>query len=489
VISQLKPFNLLKMKNKRISIRLIMVCVVAGMFFSAACKKATSSTSENINVKSTTITSDSVTTPPAFVTNSKNLNIVMFVPTDNPALSDYKTRLSSLLVYFQGWYHTEMLRYGYDKYMGLPKADSTGLVKFIQIPAQFGQSAYPYDAAISANKIIAEVATYKTAHPSAFSNSSHMLILLPNRTDGGDQPFYGYGKYCFAVDNANMAVNKIPNATSNLLGGMLHELGHGLNLVHDHAKYASEQPMLGTSLMGDGNVTFSKGQPTFLTPVDAATLNRNEIFQNPLPTAIPYEAATATIDAQFAYNSGTQSFDLTGSFTSDKDVSDILVYLDPNLSSSDADYNAVTWKFSPTASNTFSGNIAFNELFYKTNEAYDIRVKLLLNNGSVISKGYSFSFLNGVPQVGVNGSAKFYQNASYGGYGVSLPVGQYTTADLISRGISNNDISSVNLGLGVKVIMYDGDNFTGSSIELTSSSTYVSTFNDKASSVKVVAVN
>ncbi|MDN5287166.1 MAG: hypothetical protein JWR38_3440 [Mucilaginibacter sp.] len=477
------------MKDRKTQVRLTMLFMVVFTLFIGACKKATVAKPETVKAKSTRIALDSVGTPPSFVTNSKNLNIVMFVPTDNPALPDYKTRLTALLVHFQGWFHTEMLRYGYDKYMGLPKVDSTGLIKFIEIPAQFGQSAYPYSAATSANKILTEIANYKTAHPSEFSNSSHTLILLPNRTDGGDQPFYGYGKNCFAVDNANMAVDKIPNATSNLLGGMLHELGHGLNLVHDHAKYASEEPTLGTSLMGNGNVTFSKGQPTFLTPVDAATLNRNEIFQNPLPAEIPYEAVTATIDAQFAYNSGTQSFDVTGSFTSNKDVSDILIYMDPNLSSSDADYNAVTWRFNPTASNTFSGNIAFNELFYKTNEAYDIRVKLLLKNGNVVSKGYSFSFLNGVPQVGVNGSAKFYQNASYGGYGVSLPVGQYTTADLISRGISDNDVSSVNMSLGVKVVMYDGDNFTGNSIELTSSSTYVSPFNDKASSIKVIAVN
>jgi len=239
--------------------------------------------------------------------------------------------------------------------------------------------------------------------------------------------------------------------------------------------------------MGSGNVTYSKGEATFLTEVDAAILNRNEIFQNPLPTATPYEAATSTVDAQFVYNATTQAFNVTGSFTSDKDVSDILIYMDPDLGSSDADYNAVAWRFSPVGAATFTGTIPFSELYYKTNEAYSIRVKLLMNNGTINSKAYSFSFLNGVPQIGANGSATFYQNASYGGYSVNLPVGQYTTADLVSHGITNNDVSSLTMSLGVKVIMYDGDNFTGSSIELTSASSYVSTFNDKASSIKVIA--
>jgi len=476
------------MKNKKQLCFALLLMISSGILMSA-CKKASISESEATTLAKPTKLNLVPGTPPSFVTNSKNLNIVMFVPTDNPALSDYKTRLTSLLVHFQSWFHTEMLRYGYDKYMGLPKIDSTGLVRFIEIPAQGGQADYPYSASVSATKILNEVAAYKATHASEFSNSSHTLILLPQRTDGSfDQPFYGYGKNCFATDNTNMAVDKIPNATSNLLGGMLHELGHGLNLPHDHAKYASEQPTLGTSLMGSGNVTFSKGEPTFLTEVDAAILNRNEVFQNPLPTEIPYEAATTTISPQFAYNATTQSFNVNGSFTSNKEVSDILIYMDPDLGSSDADYNAVAWRSNPGAGNTISATIPFSELSYKTNETYNIRVKLLLKNGANVSKGYSFSFLGGVPQVGANGSAKVFQNTSYTGYGVSLPVGQYTTADLISRGISNNDISSVNVGLGVKIILYDGDNFTGNSIELTDTIWYMPTFNDKASSIKVIAL-
>lgn len=468
----------------------LLASLAVGVALLSACEKAkvTPVTTNSLKV-ATQSTLPSGYTVPTFVTNPKNLNIVMFVPTDNPALSDYKTRLTDLMVHFQNWLHTEMSRYGYDKYMGLAK-DTSGLVKFIEIPATGPQADYPYSSSISANKIINEVNAYKATHASEFSNSQHMLILLPQRTDASSdgQPFYGYGKYCFALDNSNMAVSKIPNPSSNYIGGMLHELGHGLNLPHDHGKYTSEQPTLGTSLMSDGNVTFSKGQPTFLTGVDAAILNRNEVFQDPSPSETPYGSATTTLNANMTYDSAAQTFSLTGNFTSDKTVSDILVYLDPKTSASDADYNAVTWRFNPGAGNTLTGTMALNDLYYKTNEPYELRVKLLLNNGSTISKAYSFSFLSGVPQLGVNGSAKFFQNASYGGYGVSLPVGNYTTADLISMGISNNDVSSVNVGLGIKVIMYDGDNFTGSSIELTSSSSYVSTFNDKASSIKVIAL-
>ena len=70
-------------------------------------------------------------------------------------------------------------------------------------------------------------------------------------------------------------------------------------------------------------VTFSKGQPTFLTPVDAAILNRNEVFQSPLPIETPYASATTTINANLTYDSGLQTLNLIGNFISDKTVSDI----------------------------------------------------------------------------------------------------------------------------------------------------------------------
>lgn len=480
------------MKHIYIKPYFIIACLIASTFL--ACKKSPAITPEP------PIVTPPVVNPPAsiekFVTNNKNLNIVMFVPTDNPALPDYKTRLTTLFIHFQNWFHTEMLRYGYDKYMGLAIDDATKLVKFIEIKAQYGQAQYPYDSSISAGKILAEIATYKAAHPSEFSNTSHTLILLPNRTDGGDQPFYGYGKNCFAVDNANMAVNKIPNASSNLLGGMLHELGHGLNLPHDHAKYYTEEPTLGTSLMGSGNVSFSKGQKTFLTEVDAAILNRNEIFQNPIPNETSYESATTSIDPKVNFNTVTQAFDITGSFTSDKEVSDILVYLDPNVNNegyssgaANVNYNSVAWRFNPGANSTINASVPIKELSYKTNEPYELFVKLLLKNGNTVSKSYQFNFKAGVPQIGANGSAKFYQNASYAGYEVELPVGEYNTAAMVAKGIKDKDISSVIVGLGVRVILYSGDNFTGTSFELTSSSSYVSAFNDKTSSIKVSPLN
>jgi len=78
-----------------------------------------------------------------------------------------------------------------------------------------------------------------------------------------------------------------------------------------------------------------------------------------------------------------------------------------------------------------------------------------------------------------------YSNASYAGVKGSFGIGQYTTADLLAKGVTDNSVSSIKVGANVKVTLYNGNNFTGDSLVVTSSSSYLSTFNDKVSSMKV----
>ncbi len=78
-----------------------------------------------------------------------------------------------------------------------------------------------------------------------------------------------------------------------------------------------------------------------------------------------------------------------------------------------------------------------------------------------------------------------YSNASYAGVKGSFGKGQYTTSDLLAKGVTDNSISSIKVGANVKVTLYNGNNFTGDSLVVTSSSSYLSTFNDKVSSMKV----
>jgi hypothetical protein len=80
-----------------------------------------------------------------------------------------------------------------------------------------------------------------------------------------------------------------------------------------------------------------------------------------------------------------------------------------------------------------------------------------------------------------------YQDCNFGGTASSLPVGNYTTAQLSARGIPNNWVSSVRVPAGYTVTLYDGDNLTGASRVLTADNSCLvnNTFNDLTSSISV----
>lgn len=87
----------------------------------------------------------------------------------------------------------------------------------------------------------------------------------------------------------------------------------------------------------------------------------------------------------------------------------------------------------------------------------------------------------------------FYQHCNYdtSGYVVLLPEGDYTQALLKTKGINNNDISSLKVASGYQVILYDEDNFQGSSITLTADNGCLVSngFNDRASSLRIRPVS
>lgn len=83
--------------------------------------------------------------------------------------------------------------------------------------------------------------------------------------------------------------------------------------------------------------------------------------------------------------------------------------------------------------------------------------------------------------------ATFYRDCDFGGLGVPLEVGSYTTRQLEDRYIRNNDVSSIKVADGFEVEIFDGDNFTGESRVITGLYDCLVPFswNDRISSLKV----
>ncbi|TKC06231.1 hypothetical protein [Pedobacter frigoris] len=461
--------------------KLLLFTAVGISLIQLSCKRNTdldqAGKSHSINAKSSTLVTAAALNAGGFVTNPVNLNIVYFVPTDNPAPSDYKTRLSDLLIYLQNYVKGEMNRNGFgDKTFGMPIDPVTNRVRFIEIPAQEGQAGYPYSASVSAGKILNEIAVYKAAHPTLFSSNNHTLILLPKRTDVFDQPYYGYGRNCFAVDHSGLSVANLGNSsqTSTLIGGMLHELGHGLNLPHDDAKESEITP-LGTSLMGNGNSTFGYSK-TFISYADCAILNRNEVFQSTSGGSFYGSATTSSNITQFTYDAVNKTITLGGKTTSTATVSHILPFYKSAIS------REIAWGAPVIGTDSFKIVSKVTDLKNRTNINYTIQLRTLLTNGSIARTDYSFKFVGDVPTL--IDSATLTQNCSYGGYNVRVEYGSYTTADLTAKGISDNDISALKLGIGNKITLYDGDNFSGTTLSLLKDDDCLAdnSFNDKASS-------
>lgn len=83
--------------------------------------------------------------------------------------------------------------------------------------------------------------------------------------------------------------------------------------------------------------------------------------------------------------------------------------------------------------------------------------------------------------------ATLYQDAQFGGNNVSLEEGEYTLTQLTEKGVRNDDITSLKVTPGFKVILYKDDNFSGDTKEVTGELDNLGDdWNDQATSLKIV---
>ena len=335
-----------------------------------------------------------------------NLNVVYFVPKDVAKPADYHRRISEILLSAQEFVRKEMIRNGYaDKTFGLLTDKSKGRIKLIEITGSQGKSAYPYNG--GANAIRADIDNYQSTHQSEFTGDHCLVITAATTYDAngepGGVPFYGLGKYCYALDYADQDIKYLGTSgtlgdrATKWIGGMVHELGHGLNLPHDRQKVISENS-LGMSLMWAGNFTWGNA-PTFLTNADCAVLNVNQIFSK-VATNFYGQVDAAVLRINATFNAAKQAIILKGKFTSSVPVTDVLYFNDPNVNNEGpgGDYNSIAWRSKPIGTDSFYVEMPIEDLDLKTdNIPYDLKVKLVHNNGTVTTTGYTYTFLGGVP--------------------------------------------------------------------------------------------
>jgi hypothetical protein len=89
-------------------------------------------------------------------------------------------------------------------------------------------------------------------------------------------------------------------------------------------------------------------------------------------------------------------------------------------------------------------------------------------------------------------AATVYKHCNYSttGYAINLGLGNYTQAQLVAKGILNNDVSSVKVISGYEIVLYADNNFLGSSVTVKNDipCLVANNFNDVTSSAIVRAV-
>lgn len=137
---------------------------------------------------------------------------------------------------------------------------------------------------------------------------------------------------------------------------------------------------------------------------------------------------------------------------------------------------------SPIASGT--GTTGVTDIIFPKRIARYIRIVQTGSKGNYWSIHEFYAFGSNAPN-----AATFYQDVDYGGAAISLPPGNYTTAQLAAAGIPDNWVSSIRVPSGFTVEIYDNDNFTGTKWTFTADhpNFVAAGLNDRMSSVKIMA--
>lgn len=315
-----------------------------------------------------------------------NLNVIYFVPEGMDPLPDYRDRLSGFLLYIQDYYRQWMSHWGYEKTFGLLK--DQGRIKITRINGDEPVSGYPNDG--GGAKIKSEVRDYFETQE-ATPDSKHYLVFTPKPDPDLSLPYYGLGRWGFVSD-----VGQKGSTAEQEGGGVVHELGHALNLPHN-AHPVSRKEEIGTAIMHNGNNVWNGeggASATSLTEASADILNEAQVFSHEEGDFY------GPVDAELRSAMGTYQngeIIISGTFVSNVPVRKAIVLLDP---AGGGNYNQQSFSQTITGADSFHVSIPTSELFKTQDADYVARVWLVPDRrGRVYQKLTEFTFVDGVPKI------------------------------------------------------------------------------------------
>lgn len=308
----------------------------------------------------------------AFHKNSKHqdhkLRLVYFHPNDAPPQNGYRERITRIMLDIREFIGTEMKRNDFHGRSIQLEMDGD-LVRLHVVAGRDGTDGYNYDQRYGA-KIRSEL---KSALKGTIDLDREFVLVFGGICPKDDKgvyhfrsPYYGWGGsgaqrgLCFAAD-CEMLDTKHFTATNqtfrytehqgpftrtlsafNILyiGGIAHELGHGLGLPHNGQKPWETRDQ-GRALMGSGNYTYrdelvgKKG--SFLTRASALRLAAHPI----LTGSDRDRFKSPTMDLEDLEFENTRSgLKVTGKVAGTPEIHAVIAYTDPDGGSN---YDAHTW--------------------------------------------------------------------------------------------------------------------------------------------------
>ncbi|WP_181390554.1 discoidin domain-containing protein [Sphingobacterium athyrii] len=335
----------------------------------------------------------------------------------------------------QNFYKQWMNFWGFgNKTFGLFKNSGNTRVKIHTIHGPENSSAYSTDGPIKTL-----VDAYFQQNPQEKTSDHYLVITASNKKyDQGEKedhpiPYYGIGRWCYAVDYPGLKYENlgtpgpVGDKATIYIGGLYHELGHGINLPHNGPSASQiNNPQFGMTLMGSGNYTYGKS-PTFLSFYDAATLNNCQVFSTAVKSF--YGPVTNTIKTiQAKVENG--EIVVSGTYASTV-AADHITFR--NILESDPDgYQSITFTTVTGPNNSFNVRMPISDFNVKANMAYTLQLFFHHQNGTSTTVNYAYQFVNGQPAVDFS-DRNFLIRADWAVAGVSSEQGGYPAVHVLDN--------------------------------------------------------
>jgi len=345
------------------------------------------------------------------------LRVVYFHPADVEPQGNYQKRINRIMLDIQGFYRSEMKRNGFgDRTFPLEmKGDelTIHLVKGKEPAAQYRHE--------SGGNVRREV----QAALAGRMNLDREYVLIFNglcRKLGENRyffhaPYYGDSRsdyrrgLCHVADCELMDTLHLTDMKNRIqyeehygkrdqtlaefntfyLGGIAHELGHGLGLPHNREK-EWERQRKGTALMGGGNLTYRRekwdGKGSFLTLASCTRLASHPLFTGSnRGRDVDVRSAIASLE----FDARGQALLVSGQLRANIDAYAVIAYTNPRGEREDpaadwinADYDALTW-----VSEVKDGIFAIDAGDHRPGQ-YALRLTFCHVNGA--TSNYTFSY-------------------------------------------------------------------------------------------------